>query len=149
MDPTVTPIDTPTVRGHANTAPSRRQVLAGVGGAIACAFLPGEAAANVPVPYDWSAMPPMDSRSAFIAWMQKNRGEDPGFLGQRWDRFQALLSHQDLWDKRDERAYLMTPRERFVTKANLDRALECAPGGGQIERIGLTLAAGLPRGWKP
>ena len=56
--------------------------------------------------------------------MKKNRGEDAGFLGQRWDRFQALIAHKDVWDDRDKRAYLMTPREEFVTKANLGRAYE-------------------------
>ncbi len=66
----------------------------------------------------------MDIRAAFIAWMQKNRGEDPNYLGQRWDRFQALIAHKDVWDKRNMRAYLLTPREDFVTKANLGRAYE-------------------------
>ncbi len=56
--------------------------------------------------------------------MVKNRGEDPHFLGQRWDRFQRLKEHHDLWDAKDIRAYLMTPREDFVTKRNLDRAYE-------------------------
>ncbi len=87
-------------------------------------MFPALAFANVPVPYDWSATPPMDGRAGFIGWMQQNRGEDPNFLGQRWDRFQALLAHGDLWDTRDKRAYLLTPREDFVTKANLSRAYE-------------------------
>ncbi|UVK46292.1 protein-L-isoaspartate O-methyltransferase [Mesorhizobium sp. AR07] len=100
--------------------PARRQFLLGVAGTL----LAGPAIANVPVAYDANAMPPMDSRAGFIEWMKKNRGEDAGFLGQRWDRFQALLAHKDVWDKRDMRAYLMTPREEFVTKANLSRAYE-------------------------
>ena len=54
----------------------------------------------------------------------RTRGEDPNFLGQRWDRFQQVLAHRDLWDKRDMRAFLLTPREEFVTKANLGRAYE-------------------------
>ncbi|WP_246707404.1 protein-L-isoaspartate O-methyltransferase [Mesorhizobium sp. NZP2077] len=98
----------------------RRQVLLGIAGAL----LARPAMANVPEPYDPNAMPAMDSRAGFIDWMKKNRGEDAGFLGQRWDRFQALLSHKDVWDQRDKRAYLMTPREEFVTKANLGRAYE-------------------------
>ena len=60
----------------------------------------------------------------FIEWMVKNRGEEPGFLGQRWDRFRQLVASRDLWDKRDMRAFLLTPREEFVTKANLGRAYE-------------------------
>ncbi|MBN9219008.1 MAG: protein-L-isoaspartate O-methyltransferase [Mesorhizobium sp.] len=99
----------------------RRQFLLAAGALLAG---PLPAIADVPVPYDPSAMPPMDSRAAFIDWMKKNRGEDAGFLGQRWDRFQALIAHKDVWDDRDKRAYLMTPREEFVTKANLGRAYE-------------------------
>ncbi|BCG87281.1 hypothetical protein MesoLj113c_33910 [Mesorhizobium sp. 113-3-9] len=98
----------------------RRQFLFGA----AATLLAGPAEANVPVAYDPNAMPAMDSRAGFIDWMRKNRGEDAGFLGQRWDRFQALLAHKDIWDLRDKRAYLMTPREEFVTKANLSRAYE-------------------------
>jgi protein-L-isoaspartate(D-aspartate) O-methyltransferase len=103
---------------------SRRQVLIGVAGTLLAGPTIAPAMANVPETYDPKAMLPMDSRAGFIDWMKKNRGEDAGFLGQRWDRFQALLTHKDVWDKRDMRAYLMTPREEFVTKANLSRAYE-------------------------
>ena len=106
------------------TVVSRRRFMAGAGGALTAGLLPLPAAANIPVPYDWNASPPLNPRSEFIAWMTKNRGEDPGFLGQRWDRFQQLLAKRDLWDQRDMRAYLMTPREEFVTKPNLGRAYE-------------------------
>ena len=82
------------------------------------------AAAGVPVPFDWAMAPPMDAREAFVAWMQKNRGEDAGYLGQRWDRYLQLIAHKDLWDDRDKRAYLLTPREEFVTARNLSRAYE-------------------------
>jgi protein-L-isoaspartate(D-aspartate) O-methyltransferase len=103
---------------------SRHQFLLGAGAALATGLFPELSIANVPVAYDWNDMPPMDVRAGFIEWMQKKRGEDPKYLGQRWDRFQALLSHHDVWDKRDMRAYLFTPREEFVTKANLDRVYE-------------------------
>ncbi|MHB1207899.1 MAG: hypothetical protein ACYCZX_20205 [Rhodospirillaceae bacterium] len=43
------------------------------------------------------------------------------FLGERFNRFQRLIAHRNVWDKRNVRAYLMTPREDFVTKRNLDR----------------------------
>ncbi len=102
----------------------RRQFLTSSCSVLAASVLPRLAFANVPVPYDWNATPPMDDRAAFISWMQTNRGEDPHFLGQRWDRFQALLAHHDIWDARNERAYLLTPREDFVTQANLSRAYE-------------------------
>src|SRR5438270_4645914 len=100
----------------------RRQFL----GACTALVLAGnsKAGANVPVPYDWAASPPMGDRAAYIDWMVKNRGEDPQFLGQRYDRFLQLISHHDVWDDRNKRAYLLTPREAFVTKANLDRAYE-------------------------
>ena len=84
----------------------------------------GQALANVPGPYDWDASPPMNDRTAFVDWMVKNRGEDARFLGERYDRFMQLISHHDVWDDRDKRAYLLTPRERFVTAANLDRAYQ-------------------------
>jgi len=107
-----------------DTRLSRQQFLLGAGAILAGGFLPKQAAASVPVSYDWDAVPPMETRAGFIEWMQKNRGEDPKYLGQRWDRYRALLGHRDLWDKRDMRAYMLTPREHFVTKANLDRAYE-------------------------
>ena len=103
---------------------NRRDFLTLSGSALAAGFAPTFALANVPVPYSWSAMPPMDSRQAFIDWMAKNRGEDPTFLGERFDRFLQLIAHHDVWNDRNKRAYLMTPREDFVTKANLTRAYE-------------------------
>ncbi len=109
---------------HSQMTLGRRRFLIGGGCALLTGVVPRRSRANVPVPYDWRASPPMGDRSDFISWMQKNRGEDPHFLGQRWDQFQALLSHHDIWDERDKRAYLLTPREDFVTKANLDRAYE-------------------------
>ena len=98
----------------------RRSFL--IGAAAAAVAKP--AFANVPTPYNWSISPPRQSREAFVEWMVKNRGEDPRFLGERWDRLQQLISHQDIWDETDIRAYLMTPREDFVTPENLDRAYE-------------------------
>ena len=38
------------------------------------------------------------------------------FLGQRWDRFQAILANKDIWDAKTARAFLMTPREEFAFK---------------------------------
>jgi protein-L-isoaspartate(D-aspartate) O-methyltransferase len=80
--------------------------------------------ANVPEPYDWGASPPMSDRADYIAWMVQHRGEDPTYLGERYDRFLQLIAHHDVWDDRNKRAYLLTPRERFVTAANLDRAYQ-------------------------
>ena len=78
----------------------------------------------MPLPYDWNASPPTASREAFVEWMVKNRGENANFLGQRYDRYQKLVAAKDLWDASVTRAYLMTPREEFVTKDNLARAYE-------------------------
>jgi protein-L-isoaspartate(D-aspartate) O-methyltransferase len=68
----------------------------------------------------------MDDRQAFIDWMVQARGEDPGFLGQRYDLFLNTVQHRDLYDDADKRAFLMTPREEFVLKRNLDRAYASA-----------------------
>ena len=80
------------------------------------------ARAAVPVPYDRSAMPPLQDRQAYIDWMVTNRGEDPDFLGQRHDLFLNTVQHRDLWTDANKRAFLFTPREEFVLKRNLDRA---------------------------
>ena len=82
------------------------------------------ALANVPGAYDWSASPPRQSRDAFVEWMVKNRGENPRFLAERFDRFRELIARHDVWDEADMRAFLLTPREEFVTAENLDRAYE-------------------------
>jgi protein-L-isoaspartate(D-aspartate) O-methyltransferase len=102
----------------------RRKLLIGAAQITGAALGPRPARANVPAPYDWSASPPRQSREAFVEWMVKNRGEDPRFLAQRFDRFEQLLSHRDVWDEADMRAFLLTPREEFVTAENLDRAYE-------------------------
>ena len=103
---------------------NRREFLVGSVGAVVAGLVPATVRANVPKPYDWNASPPTDSRANYIEWMVSNRGEDPGFLGQHFDRYQQLLLHRDLWDARNERAFLLTPREEFVTTPNLPLAYE-------------------------
>lgn len=66
---------------------NRRDLLLGLSGIVATMAVAKSALANVPSPHDSSADLPMDTRANYIAWMIKNRGEDEGFLGQRWDRF--------------------------------------------------------------
>jgi protein-L-isoaspartate(D-aspartate) O-methyltransferase len=102
----------------------RRQLVFGGTAALTAGFAVRAARANVPTPYEWSASPPRSSRDAFVEWMVKNRGEDPHFLTQRFDRFEQLVAHRDVWDEADMRAFLLTPREEFVTAENLDRAYE-------------------------
>jgi hypothetical protein len=102
----------------------RRRFLTGMAQAAGAALAARPALANVPTPYDSSASPPRQSREAFVEWMVRNRGEDPRFLGARYDRFEQLVAHHDVWDEADTRAFLLTPREEFVTAENLDRAYE-------------------------
>ena len=103
---------------------TRRHFITGAAGALAAGCVTSPARAAVPAPYDWNAAPPTAAKSDFVDWMVKNRGEDRGYLGQRFDRYQQVLAKRDLWDQRDIRAFLLTPREEFVTKANLGRAYE-------------------------
>jgi protein-L-isoaspartate(D-aspartate) O-methyltransferase len=112
------------IRLSASPLLSRRRFMLGTAAALAGGCLPAPAEANVPVPYDWNATPPMDDKLSFIEWMVRNRGEEAGFLGQRWDRFRQAVANRDLWEQRDMRAFLLTPREEFVTKLNLGRAYE-------------------------
>jgi len=43
-------------------------------------------------------------------------------LGRRFDRYQVLLSFNDLWTSAEKRAFLMTPREEFVLPDDRDQA---------------------------
>ena len=71
-------------------------------------------------------MPPMDSLQKFVAWGEKKRGEDPKYLEERFERFRHLVGNRDVTDEKDKRAFLMTPRESFVLKQNLERAYDHA-----------------------
>jgi protein-L-isoaspartate(D-aspartate) O-methyltransferase len=106
----------------------RRQALkSGLAAAVTAAISRSRPAlANVPVPYDPAATPPMDDRQKFIDWMVKTRGEDPTFLGQRFDRFVHMVHNGDLYRDKEKRAFLMTPREDFVLAPNLPRAYDSA-----------------------
>jgi len=104
----------------------RRQFLAGAAGLVGGALLPRFAFAKVPTPFTFDLSPPMDSREKFIEWGVAQRGEDPKFLGERFDRFGAMVRNEDIWDERHKRAFLLTPREKFVLPQNLGRAYEHA-----------------------
>lgn len=105
---------------------NRRRFLISSAAVLAEAGLAARAFADVPVPYNWDLTPPMDNREAFIAWAVKNRGEDAKYLGERFDRYRVLVANKDVWDKRDDRAFLLVPREEFVLKQNLGRTYEHA-----------------------
>ena len=102
----------------------RRRLLTGMAEAAGAALAARPALATVPAPYDWSASPPRQNREAFVEWMARNRGEDPRFLAERYGRYEQLVAHHDVWDQADIRAFLLTPREEFVTAENLDRVYE-------------------------
>ena len=104
----------------------RRQFLAGAAVFAGGAFLPRLASANMPTPFTFDLNPPMDNREKFIAWGVAQRGEDPKYLGERFDRFVALVRNEDIWDDRHKRAFLLTPREKFVLQQNLGRAYDHA-----------------------
>jgi len=102
----------------------RRRLLAAAAATLAAPAFP--ALATVPKPYSWDLSPPFAPRDAFVAWMQENRGEDPLFLRERWERFQAMVANHDLVDDRNKRAFLMTPREAFVPKGERARSYDHA-----------------------
>jgi len=104
----------------------RRHFLAGAAGLLGSALASRSVLANVPTPFAYDLAPPTDSRENFIKWGVSARGEDPKYLGERFDRFGALVRNEDLWDEHNKRAFLMTPREEFVLKQNLGRAYEHA-----------------------
>src|SRR5215470_16983392 len=91
----------------------RRTFLTLSAAAAAGAVLPFKADAAVPKPYSFDAAPPMDNINAYLRWMQDNRGEDPRYLRARFERFQNMVGNRDVWDARDKRAFLLTPREEF------------------------------------
>jgi protein-L-isoaspartate(D-aspartate) O-methyltransferase len=97
----------------------RRDFLLAAAGGLATA-LPAFAAA--PQPFRPDLWPPMEGRADFVAWMAANRGEDPTFLGERFDRYLQLLAFHDLWTAADKRAFLMTPREEFALPNDRARA---------------------------
>jgi protein-L-isoaspartate(D-aspartate) O-methyltransferase len=67
--------------------------------------------------------PPLTSKAEFVAWMTANRpAEEPKYLERRWDRYQVLLSFNDLWTPADKRAFLMTPRQEFCLPENREDA---------------------------
>jgi protein-L-isoaspartate(D-aspartate) O-methyltransferase len=100
----------------------RREFLLGAAATFAGALPAARAFANPPTPFSFDLWPPMARRGDFVAWMAANRGEDPIQLGRRYDRYQVLLSFNDLWTPADKRAFLMTPREAFVLPADREQA---------------------------
>src|SRR6201985_1533895 len=91
----------------------KRRTFVSASVAVPAASLVRPAFAATIKPYSWDLNPPTDTRENFLAW-GKGRGEDPVFLGQRWDRYQAMVRNKDLWGAATIRAFLLTPREEFA-----------------------------------
>ncbi|MBS0514807.1 MAG: protein-L-isoaspartate O-methyltransferase [Proteobacteria bacterium] len=111
----------------------RRQFVLGSIAAVAAAPLASIARASisgadnkVPVPFSWDMKVPIGNREEFVDWAVKNRGEDPKFLAQRWNRMYAMTQNKDLTDERNKRAFLLTPREDFCRPVNRPHAYESA-----------------------
>jgi len=104
----------------------RRDFLAGAAGLMGGALASKLAFAKVSTEFTFDLAPPMDSKEKFIAWAVAQRGEDPQYLAERFDRFVAMVRNEDIWDDRHKRAFLLTPREKFVLQQNLSRAYEHA-----------------------
>ena len=104
----------------------RRQFIAGAAGLIAGSLAPRLAMADVPTAFTFDMAPPTDSREKFVAWGVAQRGEDPKYLGERFDRYGAMVRNEDLVNDRNKHAFLLTPREKFVLQQNLARAYEHA-----------------------
>jgi protein-L-isoaspartate(D-aspartate) O-methyltransferase len=100
--------------------------VAGAAGLMGAAAFGRLARAAVPTPYTFDMAPPMSDRAKFIEWGAKTRGEDPKYLGERFDRFLAMVRNDDLLDDRHKHAFLCTPREKFVLTQNLGRAYDHA-----------------------
>jgi protein-L-isoaspartate(D-aspartate) O-methyltransferase len=102
----------------------RRTFLKTTMAATAVAVLPERLFASVPKAYSWDLSPPMDNAAAFVRWMRENRGEDPRYLQPRFDRFRNMVGHVDLWEERNKRAFLLTPREEFCMPDTRSRTYE-------------------------
>ena len=95
---------------------------------LGAAAAPFAARAAVPTPFTFDMAPPMGAgdEAKFIEWGVKTRGEDPKFLAERFARYLAMVRNEDILDERHKRAFLCTPREKFVLKQNLGRAYDHA-----------------------
>jgi protein-L-isoaspartate(D-aspartate) O-methyltransferase len=112
--------------GNVEKHMQRREFLVASVAAAAAVAAPKAVLADVPTAFDPTLNPPMDDKQKFIDWMVKNRGENPKYLGLRFDRFRHMVANKDILDDRNKKAFLFTPREEFVLKQNLDRVYDSA-----------------------
>ena len=105
-------------------APAGAPTAAVAGSSISRSLVGPGVSHPVPTPFTFELAPPTDSKEHFVEWMVKNRGEDPDFLSQRWDRYQAMIGAGDLLNDQTRRAFLLTPREEFVRKISLTHSYD-------------------------
>ena len=68
--------------------------------------------------------PPLKDHAAFIAYMEKERGDEKQYLEARWERVQQLIRGKNIWRDKEARAFLMTAREEFSRNREAKRAYE-------------------------
>ena len=61
---------------------------------------------------------PIETKEAWLSWMNRNRNDDPAFIEERWQWAQNLVITSELKRPEDVRAFLLTPREHFVRANN-------------------------------
>jgi protein-L-isoaspartate(D-aspartate) O-methyltransferase len=83
------------------------------------------AQAAAPVAHDTSL--PVDNEEAYINWMAVHRPlETPKMLHLRWERAQFMIKNKDLTRDLETRAFLATPRERFVIPQTMAHVYDSA-----------------------
>jgi protein-L-isoaspartate(D-aspartate) O-methyltransferase len=81
--------------------------------AAAAAAPPAAKASDQPIALDTSM--PVDNEDAWKAWMNQHLPpEGDKWLDEKWERSRALLHNKDVTRDLELRAFLATPRERFV-----------------------------------
>lgn len=70
--------------------------------------------------------PPTNSREAFMSFMKQHYQQDEKMLSWRYERFQHLKAKRDVYRDKEERAFLLDPREEFTLERNKHRAYEHA-----------------------
>lgn len=74
--------------------------------------------------FSFDMVPPTDSKEHYVAWMVEHRNEDSKFLGERWDRYEALMRNGDLLNDQTRHAFLLTPREEFVRRISITHSYD-------------------------
>lgn len=125
------PAAAPAASAPAGTTAAPEPTLASTSGAAATPAptgnnaLVGPGRSSTPsTAFSFDLAPPTDSKEHYVAWMEEHRNEDPKYLGERWDRYQALLANKDLLNAQTERAFLLTPREEFVRRVSITHSYD-------------------------